>query len=204
MNLHPKLSGLILCGGKSRRMGRDKFLLKHHGEPQWSYLANLLTSLQIPYFLSCSAEQLAELPKLTPTILDQADAPLQGPARALYSAHYKYPQMAFLVIACDLLALKARSLEYLLQTRMPASFGTIYYNPKTEFAEPLCAIWESQGLAALCQESQLRCPNQFILNRSSQFHLIPAKYPEDLENVNYPQHPLLQANAKLNDSGLVH
>lgn len=187
-DLANELVGLILCGGRSSRMGQDKYLLNYHGIPQWLYLAELLSKLSIPYYLSCRAEQLSKIPKAINTILDLESSNFQGPLRALDSAHKKYTQLSFLVLACDLVGLTLRSIQYLLANRKPNLYLSAYHNPQTGFNEPLCAIWETQGLKVLSQGgNNFSCPNHFINTYLKYTQLIISPYPQDLINANYPQ-----------------
>jgi molybdopterin-guanine dinucleotide biosynthesis protein A len=41
----PLLNGLVLAGGKSRRMGTDKGVMQWHGKEQRYYMADLLQNL---------------------------------------------------------------------------------------------------------------------------------------------------------------
>src|SRR5512134_3524254 len=94
------LSGLIMAGGFSSRLGRDKFAIPWHGLPQWQYLGNLLSGLGLPVYISCRKEQAASLRGPWPLIPD-AFGPV-GPAGGILSAMEAVPQTAFLVIACDM------------------------------------------------------------------------------------------------------
>jgi molybdopterin-guanine dinucleotide biosynthesis protein A len=58
----PPLRGLVLAGGQSQRMGHDKGRLTYHqGQEQRAYAAKLLVPFCEDVFVSCRAEQVAEL-----------------------------------------------------------------------------------------------------------------------------------------------
>ncbi|NNE77041.1 MAG: NTP transferase domain-containing protein, partial [Pricia sp.] len=52
MIIGPKIYGLVLAGGKSSRMGKDKGLIPYHGMPQREYLYHLLGRVCDKTFLS--------------------------------------------------------------------------------------------------------------------------------------------------------
>ena len=56
----PKLNGLVLAGGKSVRMGKDKGLINYHGLPQREHVHQLLEKYTEKTFMSCRPEQVDE------------------------------------------------------------------------------------------------------------------------------------------------
>lgn len=49
----PPVNGLVLAGGRSLRMGRDKGAIAWHGKPQREYAADMLKNLCGEVFISC-------------------------------------------------------------------------------------------------------------------------------------------------------
>ena len=84
-----KIYGLVLSGGKSTRMGKDKGLITYHGVPQREYLYQLLEKVCERTFISIREEQASEVSSAVNTIVDE-DV-FKGPFDGILSAHNKYP-----------------------------------------------------------------------------------------------------------------
>lgn len=142
------LSGLILAGGRSRRMGTDKALLSYHDKNQILHTAALLKEHCRDVFLSCRSDQEAlyasfGLPVITDRYLET------GPAGGLLSAQHHHPKTAWLAVACDMPFLDAPLLCELLEHRMPLRFATAFRHAGSGKFEPLLACYEPKSRAAL-------------------------------------------------------
>ena len=180
------IRGLVLAGGKSTRMGRDKGLLSYHGKPQREYLYEQLRPLCREVYLSVRPEQKDSVPEGFAYIADENK--YKGPLNGLLSAHHAYPDAAWLVVACDLPLIDRRVLEFLLERRNPNAMATAFATRKTGLPEPLAAIWEPLGLQAAethMQTAQSSCPRKFLINTET-----TLVYPEDdlwVANANEPE-----------------
>ena len=106
-----EIYGLLLVGGESRRMGRDKALLKYGDDrTQLERSAELLQSVCPQVFVSLRAEQNFDLPAGTQAILDNAPE-AKGPLCGILSALRAHPEAHWLVLACDLPFLTTAALE---------------------------------------------------------------------------------------------
>src|SRR5690606_29478162 len=98
----PMLQGLVLAGGESRRMGRDKGGLRFGSRPpqaQWAWA--LLDGLCERAFVSVRSSQHGCEPyRALPLILDEG--PIEGPMAGLLSAWHACPNVAWLVLAADM------------------------------------------------------------------------------------------------------
>ena len=165
MTSRDKLYGLVLSGGKSTRMGKDKGLIEYHGIPQRDYIYNLLNQVCDETFLSVRKDQVTEIPKEFQVIVDE-DV-YKGPYNGILSAHQKYPNVAWLVLACDLPLIDVAALKELIKERNTTKFATAFAVKENPLPEPLCAIWEADGLKAsvLYMNSQEgSCPRKFLIN----------------------------------------
>lgn len=181
----PAVKGLVLAGGKSQRMGRDKGQLDYHGMPQREYLYQLMEAdLDIPAHLSCREDQLDEMPENFRTLTDSFLG--LGPYGAILSAFREDPNSAWLVVACDLPFVDKKGLQYLLDNRAPSSVATAFHNPATQFPDPLLTLWEPRAYPILLQflAQGYSCPRKVLINTPVQ----NIELPNDqlLTNVNNP------------------
>lgn len=174
------LLGLILTGGESRRMGRDKAALEIDGKTQIHRLLEMLSGFCDEVFISCRSEQKDDsLRRLGPQIHDLFSA---GPLGGMLSAMRAHPQAAWLVLAVDLLRLQESTLAFLVDHRNPLRFATAFSGEKG--LEPLCAIWEPKAREALAHfwAGGISCPKK-VLDKLAIKTLLPP-YPHHLDNFN--------------------
>ena len=178
---------LLLAGGKSQRMGKDKASLLYNGQTQLERMVELVQPLNIPVHLSLRPDQSPpEGAALTP-IFDHKEFANSGPLGGMLSALSAYPGSAFLVIACDLPFLYLPTLQYLIDNRSEEHLATAYKSNHDGLPEPLCAIWEPHGTSILKEKLQqeIRCPRKILIQENS--HLIELPNPEALDNINTPE-----------------
>jgi molybdopterin-guanine dinucleotide biosynthesis protein A len=98
-----------------------------------------------------------------------------------------HPDVAWLVIACDLPFLSDAALDQLLKERDPAVLATAFRSTHDGLPEPLCAIWEPAAAAALAeyQTGGGRCPRKFL--RTYPASLIEPHDARALDNINTPE-----------------
>lgn len=176
--------GLVLAGGKSTRMGKDKAMLEYHDMPQYQYTHQLLEAFCDKVYLSCREDQVDnfsdyEIIKDTFTGL--------GPFGAILSAFRENPNVAWLVMAVDLPLADAPFLKELCAARNTSKQATAILNPATDFPDPLITIWEPRSYATLLQflAQGYSCPRKVLIN--SNIELIESSQAEKLKNVNHPQ-----------------
>ncbi len=192
LNYPPPLNGLVLAGGRSRRMGQDKGLMNWHGKPQRLYLVELLERVGLLAYVSCRPEQAAQLVGQR-LIIDML--PDAGPLGALYSAFEALPQVAWLVVACDMPLIDEAALRHLLAQRCPTAGGTAYRAPAFEDGspDPLFAIWEPASFPVICQrlEAGQRCARKALLAAGA--CILENPRPQVLANANTPEEAMQMA-----------
>ena len=137
--------GLVLAGGASRRMGRDKATLELDGESLAMGAARRLHQV-CPQVLVADAGR-GLLPAAVATAIP--DGPGAGPAAGILGAAAARPGDALLVLACDLPAVPVALLGSLIETAT-GDPGADWVLPRTHRGpEPLCALYRPRALALL-------------------------------------------------------
>ncbi len=177
--------GLVLAGGRSTRMGRDKAALGWQGRPALDRAFELLAAVTKRAFVSLRADQAADpLRAGRPHILDGEAG--SGPVAGIMAAQAAHPEAAWLVLACDLPFADHATLEHLLSRRAPDQLATAYRSAHDGLPEPLCAVWEPTSRKPLAEfvAAGRHCPRKFLIQ--SDAALIDLPDPCALDNVNTP------------------
>src|SRR5580658_10718000 len=121
----PPLYGLVLAGGRSTRMQRDKATLSYQGRNQLDRAMDLLGSCVAQAFVSVRTDQRAEDTRARyPQVVDTRDG--LGPIAGIAAAQAHFPDAAWLVLACDLPHLDRRVIQFLIDHRDPARSATAF------------------------------------------------------------------------------
>lgn len=179
------LYGLVLAGGRSTRMGRDKAAIAWHGRSALERAFELLSACTARSFVSLRPDQVGDpLRAALPGIVDGAVG--SGPVAGIAAAQAAHPQAAWLVLACDLPLVDGPTLEHLLARRDPARLATAYRSAHDGLPEPLCAVWEPSSREPLLEfiASGRHCPRKFLIE--SRAALVELPDPRALDNVNTP------------------
>ena len=181
----PSVKGLVLAGGKSVRMKRDKGAIDYHGVSQRQYVHGQLISLGIDSVVSCREDQTETIESGLPVLTDSFQG--LGPMGALLTAFKSDPDSAWLAIACDLPYLTKDTIQYLLDHRDHTRIATAFKSPFDEFPEPLITIWEPRSYSVLLNflSQGYSCPRKALIN--SKINLVNAPEAKDLSNVNHPE-----------------
>ncbi|NQW36841.1 MAG: NTP transferase domain-containing protein [Flavobacteriales bacterium] len=179
----PALNGLVLAGGKSLRMGKDKGLLAYHGEAQRDYLLKQMKGVlggNTEIFLSVRAEQNIDT---VPVITDKFIG--LGPFGAICSAFMHNPNKAYLVVATDLPFVNQEVLELLISKRNPKKIATAIKGKDKPFMEPLITIWEPKAYPVLLSylAQGYSCPRKVLINSDVEIVEIDDAF---IQNINTP------------------
>jgi molybdopterin-guanine dinucleotide biosynthesis protein A len=180
------LYGLVLAGGSSTRMQRDKATLQYQGRTQLDRAFELASRHVSDVFVSVRATQTLDPARSRrPMIVDSVAG--EGPIVGIRSALAAHPQAAWLVLACDLPFLSDRALEFLMGQRDAGGFATAYRSAHDGLPEPLCAIWEPLSAKPLAeyQAGGGHCPRKFLIRNGAR--LLDPQDARALDNVNTPE-----------------
>ncbi|GCE81980.1 NTP transferase domain-containing protein [Komagataeibacter diospyri] len=184
------LYGLVLAGGESRRMGQDKAALPYGGRPQLARVFDLLDHHVRRCFVSIRPDQGHDpLRASYPCIVDRREIKEMlggGPMLGVLSAHTAYPDVAWLVVACDLPMLDDRTLAILVDERNADLDATAYLSESDGLPEPLCTIWEPAMLAELAKRKADQTIRLRQMLGGPAIRLLEVKKTGALENVNAP------------------
>ena len=172
------LNGLILAGGKSSRMGRDKSLINYHGKPQRDYLIDILAPFCDQVFIS-SAKQANVQPS---TIQDHFN--LESPLNGILSAFHFDPFTSWITLPVDMPNIDSHAVAYLLSHRDKRKTATCFLDSDGLGPEPLFTVWETKAKPLLFDffNNGEFSPKKFLLQND--ICLLKAPVSTILINVN--------------------
>ena len=187
--------GLVLTGGKSERMGEDKALIQYHQKPQARVIFDLLKKYCSEVFLSARNDQWKgmEIENL-PTINDSLN--LQGPMNGILSAMNKYPDVNWIVVACDLININDEAVKTLIQHYQSDKDIICFKNREKDFPEALCALYTPSSRSKLLKASEegVTCAVKALRNLDSK--LLSQTGVIDLSNINTKEEFIKVKNEK--------
>jgi molybdopterin-guanine dinucleotide biosynthesis protein A len=138
------LSAVLLAGGESRRMGKDKATLSYRGKPLWQIQLELLRQLS-PQEIFVSARSDPDWrPADIQFVAD--NPPSRGPLSGLAASLDRTSTSHLLALAIDMPWMSNKYLEFLCAQIKPGR-GVL---PKIgDRAEPLAAIYPRDALASV-------------------------------------------------------
>lgn len=146
--------GVVLCGGQSSRMGKDKGLLQHESSSWAQLAADKLTAVQLPVVISLNEQQYGGYTKLfqNPILIkDDNSLNIGGPLKGILSVHLQHPGKDLLVLACDMRDMKAEVLQLLMATNVTADAEALVFTSENR-VEPLCGVYKVTGLKKIYEQ----------------------------------------------------
>ena len=146
---------IILAGGKSRRLGRDKAALEIGGQPLLVRMAEL--ARRFCPIVAVSGRDPAPLLQGVPWFLDEI--PGLGPLGGIATALTRY-NTSCLVLSCDLPLLDEQTLTGLIaawRVHPKGTAMTTFEQAETGFIEALVAVYEPEAAALLRRANEQGC-----------------------------------------------
>jgi len=173
------IRGLVLTGGQSTRMGKDKSELYYHGKPQKEFVKNLLEEEGIKTHYSVQVNNKKE-DEIHDVFLNL------GPFGGICSAFQKDPNSAWIVLATDLPFLDKNLIKLLLEKRNPAKVATAVIGKGKQFPEPLITIYEPKAYSILLQylAQGYSCPRKMLINSDIEILEVDDNL---IQNINTPE-----------------
>lgn len=150
------MTSIILAGGKSSRLGRNKALQVIGGKSLIQWVVARLATLSTEIIISTArgdAIPCSSTAKIT-TVADIY--PDKGPLGGIYSGLIASSAPRAIVVSCDTPFLSAGLLEYM--TRIPSTFDVVVPRIKDR-VEPLCAVYSKDcvdPIQELLQQNELK------------------------------------------------
>ena len=144
-----ELFGLVVCGGRSKRMGTAKCFLEYHGIPQWEYIVQLLQPFCNRVIISCNFSQVKLFPDSVDCIVDADNYVNIGPMAGLLSAFEKYPSVDFLTIGCDYPFITKKNILQLIRGNNDELLAVSMFNDAENIVEPLLALYRKHSFELL-------------------------------------------------------
>lgn len=140
-HLSSSITGIVLAGGNSSRMGMDKARMVYNGLPQADRMRQLLSPFCESVYLAVR-EFKSGLP--LPQLRDHVQWGHIGPMNPVLTAFMQFPEHALMVTGCDYPYCEKETIRVLVKHRNPGKDAVAFLNPVTNRPEPLLAIYEPQ------------------------------------------------------------
>lgn len=179
-----KIGAVVLCGGKSSRMGREKALLEIKGK---TFLQHILDQLQGFEEILLSVSKTSPLYSVScRTITDCFPdcGPMGGLQAALSDCHCE----ALLAVSCDLPFFDRALAELLLAQMTPQTDAVIPVTPDGRY-HPACAVYRrtvEPTLVRYLEQGDYKL-RHVLRELSVQYVSVSGPMAECLKNVNTPE-----------------
>ncbi|MBI5540893.1 MAG: molybdenum cofactor guanylyltransferase [Bacteroidia bacterium] len=160
------LTGIILAGGESSRIGKDKSKIIYNNLPLIEYPINLFRKYCDEIIISADSNKLNEYNYLK--VPDEIGK--YGPLAGIYSCLKKSSNHVNIVISCDMPLITDKLISYIIDNSNGFDLIMPFYN---SHYEPLCAIYTKSLIPVI--------EDLFSKNDYSPLSLIPVCNFKQLE-----------------------
>lgn len=195
---HPNITGIVLAGGKSRRMGVEKGLIRFGGKHLIEYAIEVLEKVCDRIIISENSKAYNFLGyEVIPDIY-----PNSGPMGGIYSALKSSKTDLNLVLSCDMPFISIELLNYLIEQSDNFEVAVPWYG-EDKF-EPMCAFYHKKVIPVLeefIMQKNFKIPDAFKVLNTNMLRITPelSFYKNYLfDNLNSKE-DLVKANQKLDE-----
>lgn len=180
------MTGILLAGGQSKRMGTDKAFLLYRHKQLFEYPLAILTAFCDEILISSSDPRF----KSTGYLVIPDAFPGKGPMAGLFTCLSRAKSSRSLVLGCDLPLMDPAFIHLLIDRSMefPITIGT----NRQGKPEPMAGIYEKEimrTLESLLMEGKNKLQDLFAMTRAQYIH--PEKEGFDPDrmyiNINKPE-----------------
>ncbi|MDX2255263.1 MAG: molybdenum cofactor guanylyltransferase [Pseudanabaenaceae cyanobacterium bins.39] len=194
-NLHKanmNIAAIVLTGGQSSRMGRDKAFIEIKGQPLLTHICTAAQQVTEQIYIVARAEQVDAIHKLSQGWRVVIDQQLDGAMIGFWQGLQAIAEPCdwILLLACDLPNLHGQTLQIWSQ-QLDHSLTAIAYLPKhNDHWEPLCGFyaWHCQSSLAQFIQSGRRSFQHWLqeqvvieIDHRASPMLLNCNTPKDLE-----------------------
>jgi molybdopterin-guanine dinucleotide biosynthesis protein A len=175
------MTGIVLMGGKSKRMGSDKAFLSWHGQTLYSLAAEKLRKYCTSIYLSINDHQEPYHHFEYSCIKDAFEN--EGPMGGIITCHRILHDSLF-ILACDMPFVSDEEMVFLMDHHASKSGCTMFYNENRGHFEPLLSIWDVHSLEMLDVyfSSGGRSLQQFLIKND--IEKLPVSEVNPFRNIN--------------------
>jgi molybdopterin-guanine dinucleotide biosynthesis protein A len=175
------MTSIILAGGKSSRLGREKPLQVIGGKSLIQWVVDRLAILSTEIIIATAHGETIPCSSAVRMKTVADIYPRKGPLAGIYSGLIASSSSRAIVVGCDTPFLSVSLLEYMTQTLADSDVAL----PKIgQMVEPLCAVYSKNCLAPI---QELLEQNELEIRRL--FGMVKVKYVEEDEISRFdPEH----------------
>lgn len=148
LDMMRETTGVVLCGGKSTRMGSPKALLCYHGDqPQYRWLAGMMGNVFNTILIAKGHLDIPDDPSWT-LVSDEASD--QGPAAGVLAAFQAAPQNHLFVCGCDYPMVRLSDFVRLI-AEGNETLAVCYADESSAFVDPLVCFYHKSCLPLMME-----------------------------------------------------
>lgn len=181
-----KITGIILAGGKSSRMGRDKGWIELNNKPLINYAIEALKPYCDQILISSNSKEYKSLGYHVYEDKIKNCGPLGG----IYSSLLHSSTQRNMVLSCDMPLVSTELIKYVLDKCIEGKLSLPIHG--ANFMEPLCAVYPLEAIQHLekfIKEGKLKLIDLVNSIPTEQIMIDPSNYfyhPDLFLNINRP------------------